>query len=413
MTIIEFFDKAAIENVLSALLCAPERVVFIGDSTKQMKRSLEAYREVLKDRGLPVELLCRSVRKNDLGAIVEVLTQIVEQEAVCVFNLDGGEDLYLVAVGMVAQMYPDKVLLHRFNVRNNTIIDIGADGTDQLASPIEISIAENVRIYGGSVVGWDRHTDGTYDWQFDGEFRRDLEAMWQICRRDPKDWNNMINTLDCVTTRITQPDDNSFRADGKSARATLKRSGDRYVVEKDILEALEKAGLIRNLSMLDDCVEFDFKNRQVRKCLTKAGQVLELVVHAAALDARDGDNKAMYNDVRSGVYIDWDACLEPDGQADVSNEIDVFLMKGAVPVFISCKNGFVDVDELYKLSHVAHRFGSRYARKVLVATRLGDQSSCEYIRARAQDMGIRVIENLADLAPEGRSRLLASLWNSK
>ena len=161
MSIIEFFDNAAIENMLSALLCAPERVVFIGESTKRMKRSLEAYREVLDSRGLNVELLCYGVRKNDLGAIVEVLSQIVEREADCIFNLDGGEDLYLVAVGMVAQKFPDKIRLHRFNVRNNTIIDIDADGSDQLSSPIEISIQENIRIYGGSVVGWDSHADGT------------------------------------------------------------------------------------------------------------------------------------------------------------------------------------------------------------------------------------------------------------
>lgn len=412
MTIIEFFGKAAIENVLSALLCGPDRVIFIGDSTKRMKRSLEAYREVLQGRGLQVELLCHGVRKNDLGAIVDTLTAIVERESDCVFNLDGGEDLYLVAVGMVAQKFPDKVRLHRFNVRSNSIVELGSDGTERLSGPIELSISENIRIYGGSVVGWDSHEDGTVDWQFDEDFRRDLEAMWQICRRSPKDWNNMINTLDCVSERVAQADDGSFRADGKSARAALKRSGDRYVVEPKILEALADAGVIRNLSIWDDSMEFDFKNRQVRKCLTKAGQVLELVVHVAALDALDGDGNPMYNDVRSGVYIDWDARLEPDGQADVSNEIDVLLMKGAVPVFISCKNGFVDVDELYKLSHVAHRFGGRYARKVLVATRLDDQSSGKYIRARAEDMGIRVIEDLESMDPQRRSRLMAQLWNS-
>lgn len=412
MTVIEFFGKAAIENVLSALLCGPERVIFIGDSTKRMKRSLEAYREVLADRGQQVELLCHGVRRNDLGAIVETLTAIVERETDCVFNLDGGEDLYLVAVGMVAQKFPEKVRLHRFNVRSNSIVELGSDGTERLSGPIELSIQENIRIYGGSVVGWDSHADGTVDWQFDDGFRRDLEAMWQICRRNPKDWNNMINTLDCVSERMAQADDGSFRADGKSARAALKRSGDRFVVEPKILEALEEARVIRNLSLWDDGVEFDFKNRQVRKCLTKAGQVLELVVHAAALEALDGDGNPMYNDVSSGVYIDWDARLEPDGQADVSNEIDVMMMKGAVPVFISCKNGFVDVDELYKLSHVAHRFGGRYARKVLVATRLDDQSSGKYIRARAEDMGIRVIEDLAELSPERRCRLMANLWNS-
>ena len=40
MTVIEFFDKNAIENMLSALLCQPDKVVYIGSSKKQMANPL-------------------------------------------------------------------------------------------------------------------------------------------------------------------------------------------------------------------------------------------------------------------------------------------------------------------------------------------------------------------------------------
>ena len=394
MTVIEFFDKAAIENMLSALLCGPDRVIFIGDSAKRMNRSMSAYREVLANRGLSVELMCRSVRKNDLKAIVTALTEIVEQEPECVFNLDGGEDLYLVAVGMVAQKYPDKVKLHRFNVRTNTITDCDADGNDQLQGPIEISVAENVRIYGGIVVGREQLPEGTVLWRFDEEFSRDLEAMWQICSRDPGAWNSVANALD---GRIR-------------TRGALKGTGEPAPAVSGILRELEAAGLIRNLNREQGVTAFDFKNSRVRQCLFKAGLVLELVVLRAAQEAQEDGACPVYNDAASGVYIDWDGRLEPEGTADVANEIDVLLMKGAVPVFISCKNGSFDANELYKLSQVARRFGGPYARMALVSTRLAELNGCDYIRARAADMGIRIIENLAERNPAQRSSLMAGLW---
>ena len=80
---------------------------------------------------------------------------------------------------------------------------------------------------------------------------------------------------------------------------------------------------------------------------------------------------------------------------DTEKEIDVILMKGVVPAFISCKNGIIPGDELYKLNTVAEQFGSEYARKVLVATDMGKAGkSRKYFLERARDMGIQIIEDV-------------------
>ncbi|MGN0501964.1 MAG: hypothetical protein ACI4HN_03470, partial [Ruminococcus sp.] len=52
-------------------------------------------------------------------------------------------------------------------------------------------------------------------------------------------------------------------------------------------------------------------------------------------------------------------------------------------------------DELYKLSTVAERFGGKYAKKVLVASETDKMGiSGEYLKQRADEMGIRIIENV-------------------
>ncbi len=414
MTIIEFFDKTAIENMLSALLCQPDQVIFVGHNRKQMERCLPAYRQVLADRGLQVEL-CNPVtlNRNNLQAIVEKLSQIVENHHDCVFNLDGGEELYLVAVGIVAQKYPESVQLHRFNIRNNSIIDCDADGNDQLVSPIAISIRENVRIYGGVVVDVDQHSDGTYPWKFTEEFRQDLHTMWEIACRFSKSWNGCINTIGWADQICPQEDPREFRAIRANVEAAMLREGDRYSMSPAILQALEKKHLISWLTVTQQEVEFVFKNEQIKRCLTKAGQLLELMVTMAAMDVTEDGEHPVYQDVQCGVYMDWDGDVAPEGDTDVGNEVDVLLMKGAVPVFISCKNGYLDAEELYKLSQVSYRFGGKYAKRVLIAPQLDKMGARgDYIRARAEDMGIKVVDDFDDMTYDQMKNLMKNLWRT-
>ncbi len=413
MTVIEFFDKTSIENMLSAMLCRPERVIYIGYNRKQMERVLPIYREVLDGRGLAPELLVQAVNRNDLHAAVDKLTAIALTYDDCVFNLDGGEDLYLVALGMVAAAHPDRVKLHRFNIRNNNMVDCDADGCNQLVEPIALTIRENVRIYGGVVVDEDQRSEGTYPWRFTEDFCQDLHAMWEISCRYAKSWNAQINTLGWIDQVCPQEDPRTLQSHRESVQQVMSRKGDWYTVVPGILQALEREGLISWLSLENNEIEFVFKNEQVKRCLMKAGQLLELMVALAAREARDEEGLPVYQDVQCGVCMDWDGQVAPDGETDVNNEVDVMMMKGAVPVFISCKNGSLEVEELYKLAQVAQRFGGKYARPVLIATQLDKMGAKgEYLRSRAGDMAIRVVDDFDEMTFEQMKELLKGIWRN-
>ena len=127
---------------------------------------------------------------------------------------------------------------------------------------------------------------------------------------------------------------------------------------------------------------------------------------------RDADGAPLYHDIRVGVVIDWDGDEEGDAIRTV-NEIDVMAMKGAIPVFISCKNGDFDMEELYKLSTVADRFGGKLVKKVLVSTELDKLGGkADYLRARMEDMKIRRLENIDELSMAELDRQLKSLWSN-
>ena len=403
MTIIEFFDReSAVENIAGALLYKPEKVVFIGNNGKRMKKSTENYKRVFDARKIYINFLFKTAGINNLNAIIKILEETVSENENCIIDLSGGDEFFLVAAGIVHERYNGRVQLHRFNIRNNTLIDCDSEGCIIRSVPLELSVEENVMIYGGRVIYNDEKPNTTYKWNFNDEFRADVHAIWSICKRNASAWNAQANVI-------------AKLCNGDKEKSALKISAktetpkEKLFVSNDIFLSLEKAGIIKELE-ISERLSFTFKNSQIMKCLTKAGQILELIVAVTAIELNENEIR-LYNDIGSGVYIDWDGVVQSDNRVDVENEMDVILMKGMIPVFVSCKNGVVDSDELYKLSVVAERFGGKYVKKVLIASQLNEMGyRAEYIRARAADMNIKLIEDIDSMDDSDLRKTISKLW---
>ena len=414
MTAVEFYDRTPIENVISSLTTVPDKIIFIGDG-KVMKKFDSVYRDFLEARGLNIELAYRNIKKNDLNNMVEVLSDIVEIEEQCVFDLTGGEDLVLVAMGIVFQKYSDKnIQMQRFNIRNSVVTDCDNDGTILYSGIPEVTVEEHIRLHGGVVRYENENDDRTFQWDLSDDFVNDIEKMWSICRTNPGLWNAQLNVLEAFEACMVDPSLNVM-VNISTIHEHLKYVGVKYVSIKGLLRALDQKHLIYSYADDGQNISFTYKNEQVKKCLIKAGTVLELKVLIAANSLLNKDGTVFYTDSMNGVYIDWDGNLHDltDEEKDTENEIDVVLMKGLTPIFISCKNGQVDDDELYKLESVTNRFGGLYAKKVLIATYLGKKTkSMEYFKQRAKDMKIHLIDGVHQLSDEQFSKMVKHLINS-
>lgn len=414
MTAVEFYDRTPIENVISSLTTVPDKIIFIGDG-KVMKKFDSVYRAFLEARGLNIELAYRNIKKNDLNNIVEVLSDIVEIEEQCVFDLTGGEDLVLVAMGIVFQKYSDKnIQMQRFNIRNSVVTDCDNDGTILYSGIPEVTVEEHIRLHGGVVRYENENDDRTFQWDLSDDFVNDIEKMWSICRTNPGLWNAQLNVLEAFEACMVDPSLNVM-VNISTIQEHLKYVGVKYVSIKGLLRALDQKHLIYSYADDGQNISFTYKNEQVKKCLIKAGTVLELKVLIAANSLLNKDGTVFYTDSMNGVYIDWDGNLHDltDEEKDTENEIDVVLMKGLTPIFISCKNGQVDDDELYKLESVTNRFGGLYAKKVLIATYLGKKTkSMEYFKQRAKDMKINLIDGVHQLSDEQFAKMVKHLINS-
>lgn len=386
MTLIEFFDENRIENIACALQYAPEQVVLIGHSSKHLAAAAESYNALVRARGIDTEFYYRAVTRNDLSDIVDMLSQTVEQSENCVLELTGGDDLYLVAAGIVAARFGAQVHLSRMNLFEGKIKRMLPKGSVTADLDILLKVEENIRIYGGRLQQPGEHADAQH-WVLDKEFCEDVRRIWSVCYRTKK-WNNLLSTIALIQSRMGKD-----LAVSGTLRQIPEVSSDRLQACIELLGELEQAKLIHDLSYEKGKLQFGYKNTQVRRVLTKAGQALELWL-AVQMKEMQKDGKPLFSDIRVGALLEWDD--KPSalwGGTDVGNEIDVLAMKGALPLFISCKNGKVETEELYKLSLVAERFGGIYAKKALLVRNL-DMSvkSAAHFRARAAEMGIALLE---------------------
>ncbi len=411
MTIVEFFDGVSICNMASCLAMNPDKIIFIGES-KPMEKQKAVYTRFKDSYGLRVEFAHRPINKNSVEQIVSVLTDIVETEENCAFDLTGGEDLVLVAMGIVFEKYRStgKVQMHRFNIGTGRVVDCDKDGVLPDTEQPRLSVKDNIMLYGGCMVPFNG-TKGTYDWDFSGDFESDLTVMWGMCKKDPGMWNSLIGTLSYMAGADSA--ELTVSVSKKHTEELMKRQKHKFVWISGLVKAFNRCGFITDLVEEDDIVSFTFKNEQVKQCLTKEGTVLELMVLIFAKKAKEKDGSLKYDDAVNGVYIDWDSEIHDisDEDKDTENEIDVVLMKGLVPVFVSCKNGYVDDTELYKLNTVADRFGGPYVKKVLVASYFGKSSpdGQKYFAQRAKDMKIQLIENVHTLSDEAFAKEIKNI----
>ena len=103
------------------------------------------------------------------------------------------------------------------------------------------------------------------------------------------------------------------------------------------------------------------------------------------------DRCGCFHDVVTGVYLDWDTEKNKSND-ETTNEIDVIATAGCIPIVISCKNTNIVKEYLYELETVANHYCGKYSRKVIVTS----AKTLPAIRNRANDMGITVIDNLAE-----------------
>ncbi|MBQ9996108.1 MAG: hypothetical protein IJP32_07045 [Clostridia bacterium] len=413
MTLIELFDKTPVENILGSLALKPDKVVYITPESRKAIRAIPNYQKILKGRGIHLEMRVKSIVKNDLEAIVAALYDIVSDPTDnYVIDISGGDEGALVAPGIVLGSTDLRVSAFRMNAisRRGVWFDMrkSDDGRRKIErtimdysgnSQVNLTTAENIFLHGGRIYG----TSHTF--RRDDPVCEDLDKLWQICRRDCSGWNAKINRFSgCESQYAAEKDLYCIANDDIGRKGGVDRelwneftSGGYLVIDE------KRSG--RGITV------FRYKNEVIHDCLTKAGSLFEYYTYKTALRC-ERNGVPVYDSATTGIVLGWNEDID-----STRNEIDVMLMAGMVPVFVSCKNGSVETDELYKLNTVAKKFGVGYAKCALAATAFLDPEDRAYsgdaasanIKGRADDMNVRVIGAINRMSAEELENALVNL----
>ncbi len=382
-TLIELFDNTQIENVVAALRMQPETIVFVGFEEIMTRKKVDELERFWKVHQFPGNIIYQPVERYDLDAIIQTLHQLADTYDDCCFDLTGGKELVLVAMGMVAATR--KMPMIQFNVRTGELIRVRNSDHILETGRKFLTIKESVVLNGGALV----ETVDDFAWKLTDDFQNDIDHMWKICSQNSSRWNQQTKKMGGLEQYKLQPEDLHISV-------VVKNAEKHTLPDPEFFEALADKNLILDYHYDEEKLMFRYKNEQVRRSIIKSGNILELYAYSAAKEITEKD-PGYYDDIQVGVSVDWDGVLHDENFAvkETRNEIDLILMRDMIPVFVSCKNGEVHKDALYELEAVAQRYGGKYAKKVLLATYLNSGgTSRKYLLERARDMRIQVIEGI-------------------
>lgn len=397
MTLIECFDRSPVDNIIGCLRLRPEKLVFLGEE-KEMEKSVKRYRRFLKDRNMNTEVILQGVNMDDLDDIVHVLSGIVNRDTDCVIDLTGGDERIIMAVGAVlAGLDKERrkhVTAQRFDTEENTFSDCDGDGLVIPGFDAKLTTRELIALHGGIVHPSTEQPDKSYSPSM-------LDPFWELVCENPRDWNKNVAALNEFQSRSYS--DYEVYVPLEPLSSVISNFREKKERVSRLLYAMKKAGMVKDESH-SGAFHYRYTHPLPQLCLSKAGNVLELKTLLEARALKE-NGRPFFQDCMMGVSIDWDGIIYPASahQAETRNEIDVILMHGTTPLFISCKNGTIDDVELYKLHTVATHFGGAYVKKMLIATEIpkkGDLPDYAFIK-RAEDMGIHLVKEAATLSVQG------------
>lgn len=383
-TIVELFDECQLENVIAALKLHPQKIIFIGFCEDEATDRIDTIREFFRLRSTQIAIEYVAVDRYAYEDVMATLEKIIRTEPDAAFDLTGGKELVLVAMGAVSQQYA--VPMFQVDIRCNRIRKIAHCEQLPAANVATLTVRESFALNGGKI------SFSNFNRPIEAAFAEEIQNVWRVACRDFGAWNEYAKELATLE---------------KHCSADVDTHGDtqvRLVIDHvrpnyDFINRLYLGGLITSYRRVGNTLQYTYKSKAVRDCIAKAGNILEWYTMLAAqeITARQA---GYFDGIECGVKVDWNYD-EAQRRSDIKtiNEIDVVMMRDTIPVFVSCKGGKADKEALYELQTVADRLGGEHAVRIMVTTNISkNEKTRKQFLKRAEDMGITVIADVDDMS---------------
>ena len=367
-TLIELYDERPIENVLATEVFRPQETILICPPEAETDRALRmGLKQYFARRNCPVKLTFVPVSMLDAVKVEKTLLEVLQAHPDCAIDISGGTDATLFAAGAVSGDTP----VFTYSRKKNAFFEIrNAPFARGLPCNVRLDAESCFLMAGGTLL------PGREDNAQLRALLPEIDRLFEVYRRYRRVWNRQISYIQ----KISSAEPGVLAAGG----SWTEKAGNKIVsADSGMLQALEKAGMIRDLNLTGKTISFRFPSEMIRFWLRDIGAVLELQLFRACLAA------GCFDDVVLSAVVNWQGgSSQRDG---VTNEIDVMAVHGIQPVFISCKTSEIRTEALNELAILRDRFGGKGSRAVIATSAAATRNRAP-MRRRAAELGIEVIE---------------------
>jgi hypothetical protein len=387
MTVLfELLSSEAIENVVTCLNYRIDAVVFFGSQKLEDKyRSAERFLKNYCDVG--------RVEMYDISQMEQVIVNESQNKNSLFFDITGGEEDALVSAGPLSDKYG--IAAHKYDIPSNTLKDVFSNNGRRLCDcaaerRIDLTPEKYISLYGGFIN--EKLNKHPVLQEKNENLAEYAYAIFRLKKKYGTKWNTFFSFF---TDKLKINEDGlSVSRNSGAVLTALNESGlKRKMTPKKmngILDDLYTNGIISELRNTDGRFSFRFTDWQARELFITSGLFLEVIVYEK--------QKPLNEHCMMSVHFDWNGIIDPDGN-DVTNEVDVLLLNGNIPTFISCKSGSTAPEQMntamYELQTIAARFGGKYAEKKLVIV----QKDSVSLEKRAREMNIEIIVEKIEESP--------------
>ncbi|WP_317854788.1 Card1-like endonuclease domain-containing protein [Chakrabartyella piscis] len=380
-TLIKFYDKDVLKNIVAPLTLLPDKMVYLYDSGME---DLNAFRSLEKCfHKHKAEMIVES-HPVDIMSVESMCSKIRDilhdnDKESCSLEIVGGSELMLIA-GYRTSRAADIPILHT-DLMQKEIRDL--ETGELVATTKKLSLEDFIHAKGACFMGESHKPPAEENFA-------SIKKMAQYLFTHLQEWKETCTYLQTIVAQ-TAPEELYMKGNtnihtkyGRAAAPNIK-----------VLRAFLEHGFITKLKTKGNHLSFTFTSLEARQYAINYGVWLELYVYVSAMEA------GVFDDVKLGTMIDWDAY---DGVKIGGNEIDVLLMDDSLPVFISCKLRDADTAALNELLIGKKRLGGWFSKGIIVAFGK-DKEVLKGTSHRAKELGLEILDGSDILADDFAERL--------
>ena len=394
-SLVEFYDRDPLGNIVSLLQGTYKEVIYVcftGANEPDRRARAALNRWVTKRFGIPCRFL--ELPEHCIDCALKHFRDLLRQEDGCYdFDITGGSSVFIAAAGaLMAECGEGRMCIHEYDPVTGRCLYCyppnipclsGADNNGMEVT--EFLALRDIGLLGGKAPI--RYSLG------ENGLGGDLVRLWETVRGELRAWNIFCNTSA------------DFRREAGGIRMTRTMTAGEYRSCQVIFTILEKAGLLHSFAMQRErdrlrlTAHLNISPRSVF-LYEKAGNLLELLMYRAACES------GLFTDCCTGVKLDWSGHLR-NQSSNPNNEIDLVLMRGHVPCFVSCKNTGITKEDLYEIMVMARHFGGIHAVPMVFSTAQVNGA----VRVRAAEMGVVLMDDIGKLSAAETVQRLCDICN--